>query len=579
MKHFWLPLIACLLTGWLGHGVHGATPVAPKNALDSTAQPELWFYAPTNFQVNERVDALIDLMRRAKGLGYSAMVTSDYKWGDFTDRPAHYFENLQRVKTAADRLGMEIIPAVCNIGYSNSLLMNDPNLAAALPVRDCLMTVRDGQATVANPENLLPFGDAENWKGNSPQGWSWVDGAGVSLFRDEQIKHSGKASIRMTDFAKGNEVGNARINRKLAVKPFHQYHFSAWIRTRDVKPAGDIRFVVLGKAGKSLNFTDAGVKTTQDWTQHHIVFNTLDNEEVNVYLGIWAGKGGTMWIDDVALTRVAGVNLLRREGCPLRVTSEDGKTVYEEGRDFDRWEHDKLGRVPWAGSYEVYHSLPAFKLALGSRIGQGQTIKVSYYHTTVIHGDQVCCSLLHEDVFKYVEREAREINKYFQPRRWMMNHDEIRVAGWDELYKDNQTVGEALAANVQRCADILKKVSPKATIYAWSDMFDPHHNAHADYYLCRTTLAESWRGLDKSVGIVNWNFGARDKSLAFFNQRGHGQVIAGYYDDSQVEERVKEWRAACRGKATVQAVMYATWVGNYDDLERFAKAVRGESWK
>jgi len=40
------------------------------------------------------------------------------------------------------------------------------------------------------------------------------------------------------------------------------------------------------------------------------------------------------------------------------------------------------------------------------------------------------------------------------------------------------------------------------------------------------------------VVIVNWNYGKRDESLKFFADRGHKQVIAGYYDGSQ---DTKKW--------------------------------------
>ena len=79
-----------------------------------------------------------------------------------------------------------------------------------------------------------------------------------------------------------------------------------------------------------------------------------------------------------------------------------------------------------------------------------------------------------------------------------------------------------------------------ATAYTWSDMFDPHHNAvKKDYYLVAGDLGGSWDGLSKDVVIVNWNFDKRDASLKFFADRGHRQVIAGYYDADPAQ--VKKW--------------------------------------
>ena len=39
--------------------------------------------------------------------------------------------------------------------------------------------------------------------------------------------------------------------------------------------------------GRSLNWTNLGVKRTQDWTTHHVTFNSLDNTDVTLYLGVW----------------------------------------------------------------------------------------------------------------------------------------------------------------------------------------------------------------------------------------------------------------------------------------------------
>ena len=68
-----------------------------------------------------------------------------------------------------------------------------------------------------------------------------------------------------------------------------------------------------------------------------------------------------MWVDDLALEELALVNVLRRPGCPLAVKSADGKTTYEEGRDFEPVVDPKLGRVPWEGEYEFDHAGPAIK--------------------------------------------------------------------------------------------------------------------------------------------------------------------------------------------------------------------------
>ncbi len=118
----------------------------------------------------------------------------------------------------------------------------------------------------------------------------------------------------------------------------------------------------------------------------------------------------------------------------------------------------------------------------------------------------------------------------------MMAHDEIRTLNWDQSCASLKLdAGPLLADQVKRCTGWLAG----SEVYVWSDMFDPFHNAHGNYYLVRGDLTGSWEGLSPSVTIVNWNFDKRDESLKFFADRGHRQVIAGYYDAPP--EQVKEW--------------------------------------
>jgi hypothetical protein len=139
-----------------------------------------------------------------------------------------------------------------------------------------------------------------------------------------------------------------------------------------------------------------------------------------------------------------------------------------------------------------------------------------------------------------------------------------------------------LAENVRRCVAIIKKHSPEAKLCIWSDMFDPHHNAGADgvkehFYLVRGSLGGSWEGLPKETLIVNWNSGQAAKSLPFFAERGHGQVLAGYYDAPP--ERIKTWlsaAAATKSAESVRGIMYTTWQSNFRDLEKFAAAALGQ---
>ena len=84
-----------------------------------------------------------------------------------------------------------------------------------------------------------------------------------------------------------------------------------------------------------LNYDSLRVKPTQDWTTHHVVFNSFSNDEALIYFGCWGGRGGSLWLDDAKLEEVGLVNLARRGGAPLEVKKEGG-AVLLEGKDFER---------------------------------------------------------------------------------------------------------------------------------------------------------------------------------------------------------------------------------------------------
>ncbi|MCX7935084.1 MAG: hypothetical protein N3A66_07475, partial [Planctomycetota bacterium] len=152
-----------------------------------------WVYAPVNFQVDKDVEVLLALMPRAKAAGYNGMLIADYKFGRLAGRPDNYYQNLGRAKAAAEKLDLAIIPAVMPVGYSNSILQNDPNLAEGILVRDAPFRAHRGNATLI--ENALLACDFES--GQAPWAFDWIDGPGKSSFLDTEVRHSGKAALRL----------------------------------------------------------------------------------------------------------------------------------------------------------------------------------------------------------------------------------------------------------------------------------------------------------------------------------------------------------------------------------------------
>ncbi|MES2789026.1 MAG: hypothetical protein V4719_05350 [Planctomycetota bacterium] len=546
--------------------------VSVTSSAHGEPPPRRWLYLQQNLQVAENLPKIEALLRRAAKVGYNGVVLADYKLNILDRVPDHYFRNAERFKAVCRELQLEIIPTVTPFGYSAGILAHDPNLAEALPVKNSPFSVQDDVALPANGNKDLVPGEFEEYKGHELANWRFQDEAGTGTYVDTEIKHGGLAALRIE---KGTgTAGNRRINKRLPCRRWTQFHASVWIRTQDFEAAESTRMFAMNPEGRVLSFSNLGVQRNQDWTQHHIVFNSLDGDYIQFYAGVWGCEGGKLWMDDLRLVEEPFVNLVRRPGCPLVVQNQDGTTTYEEGRDYSPLADPGLGTTPYPGDFNVYHLPPQLKFPKGSRIKHGQKLQVSFYHAVTIYNDQVPCSLSEPKVFEIVEDQVRRIQKLFEPRTFFLSHDEIRVANWSQPEQQaGQTAGQVLAENVRKCVKIIRQINPQSRLCIWSDMFDPHHNAEKEFYLVHGDLTGSWEGLPADMSVINWNSGKAAKSLPFFAKRGHSQVLAGYYDGAP--EDIRRWQAEGKGLKGIDGAMYTTWKSNFADLEKFAEAAWG----
>jgi hypothetical protein len=535
----------------------------------SAAEPKYadrWVYCQTNMLVDKNGDELIRLIERSARAGYTGLVLADYKFNILDQMPATYTKNVERVKKAAAQHKIELIPTVMPIGYSDGLLVHDPNLAEGLPVKNAPFVARGKELVPTGEPVKFVNGGFEQARGDTFTGFSFQDDPGKSTFADKDVKHSGARSLRMQ-----NPAGNCRIQQRIKVRPWTCYRYSCWVKTKGLGPA-EFKLLAIGGSGRQLTFHEGHPKPTQDWTSMEVVFNSLDETDVGLYVGAWGGFKGTIWVDDVAVEELSLVNILRRDGCPLTVASENGKTVYTEGKDFEPVKDPKLAENATVDHWEFGHKGAAIRLTAGSRIKDGDNVKVSWYHPILVQGEQVTCSLLAPKVFNLLKDQTNRVNDLLHPKTYFMSHDEIRFGGWDETaLKSGLTPGGQLAENARRCVKIIKAISPHARIVVWSDMFDPNHNAVDNYYLVNGSWKGSWEGLPKDVIIANWNGGKATASLKFFADRGHPQVIAGYYDGDL--SNFTNWDAAAKGVPGVRGFMYTTWAHNFELLEAYGKVI------
>jgi hypothetical protein len=555
---------------WLNltsYQVHDLT-VAPGK-LD---HHELWYYHGVNLLPDASLDTAIQMLSTAKAAGYEKVVLADFKLGTIDIQSQTYWDHVTSYVQAAETAGIEIIPSLVPIGYSDALLCHDPNLIEGQPVKDCVFKVNGTTAQVEqDPVTVIANGDFENHSGDSFSGWNQMDGPGVSTFADTSVKHSGSSSMRFSNFS-----GNDRIRQDLTVKPWNCYAVSFWMKTENAQNVGDISMKIFSTdISRTLEFLNLPLQSTQDWTRHYIIFNSQDLNKVALYFGIWGGESGKFWIDDLTIENAGLINLIRRPGAPLNVTNEAGTITYTEGVDFKNVSDPIMGNAgSYTGTFDLYHTPPAITIKSGSKIKNGDKILVDYYHCVFVYDMQTACCLTEPAVFDIFNSTLSKVNELIHPTEVFIGVDEMRCANWCELCQSKgETPGQLLADATMKVDQIGHQINPGWRLMTWSDMYDPNHNAHDDYYLVNGTLANSWDGLPADWDIGNW-LSNNTATISFFENHGNRQILCGYYDESGPTYSIGEWLDLSKPYPGVYACMYTSWSKGFGDLAPWAQAVK-----
>jgi hypothetical protein len=529
------------------------SPFAKAASVSNTSPlQKRWLFVWRDMNDPKEVDRMISRFPRAAAAGYNGVVFS-------YNIPAAKAAGLT---TAAKQNHLDLI----------AIVMGNPrdrNDVEGVLAQDELFIAHEGRATHQpdNPTRVLNA-DFEDATGNHFKGWSFQDDEGVTTFADHEVVHGGKTSLRMQDIGK-NEANHCRISQPLKLQPHRQYLISCWVKTENLSPADAEAKVLTSDAKYSISFQTFHVEKTQNWKRYDLVFNSLDYNEGRLYVGTWNGKNGKLWWDDLKIEEIGLVNILRRPGCPVTVRSEDG-TTFEEGRDFQTIKDPMLN--PW----HAYHEPPVIKLPVDTRIPEGAKLRVSYYHPIIVYEDRVTGCLSEPKIFDDWRDEVKQANDLFHPAAFFMSHDELRVINQCALCESKtMTPGELLAWNVKQAAQIIRDVRPDAEIWVWSDMFDPMHNAVDHFYAVNGSLAGSWKGLDKDVGIVNWHGGLKGKNCKFFADLGLKQILSGYYDHDESGDEIATWLQNTKDVPGIVGAMYTTWEDKYDAMDAWAKRTWG----
>jgi hypothetical protein len=119
-----------------------------------------------------------------------------------------------------------------------------------------------------------------------------------------------------------------------------------------------------------------------------------------------------------------------------------------------------------------------------------------------------------------------------------------------------------MADSIRKSAQIVRDLRPDAKVWLWSDMVDPYHNAKdGPYYFVDGSWEGSWEGADPDIGIANWAGHLKGKNCRWFADRGHQQVLCGYYDYDEDGSAI--------------AAMHTSWQERFDTLEAWAEGAWG----
>src|SRR5205814_7846982 len=106
----------------------------------------------------------------------------------------------------------------------------------------------------------------------------------------------------------------------------------------------------------------------------------------------------------------------------------------------------------------------------GSPLREGDRLHASWYHAALVSQegiDQAFACLGEAELYDIWQRQVADVERLFHPRGYLIGHDELRAVNSCKACADrHRSAGEAVAESARRAIAAIRKVNPKATIYA-----------------------------------------------------------------------------------------------------------------
>jgi hypothetical protein len=317
--------------------------------------------------------------------------------------------------------GMKVMAQVAPFGYSNDILRYNPNWAEAQRVVGTQFQV-DSAKTQLKLLNSFPGLLNSGFESGSVD-WFDTGDAGVGL--DTTVGHTGSSSAKIS-----NAPANGRIRQLFTVKPWRQYHLRFWYQSSSFN--GYAQFSVFDPSNTSIVRLTDQIRAggSQGWTAVDYTFNTQDSTQLWIYLGVYGGNSGTLWLDDIVIEETALV-YLTRDGArtPLKVYDpNNSNTVYLEGTDYNPVSDARMSSTP-ALFTDTYHTAPTITLPSTTSLTAGQIVAIDSYSAFPVPGsNSLNMCVTSTKVANYLDQNANALATSVMPQGGglLLQYDEIR---------------------------------------------------------------------------------------------------------------------------------------------------------
>ena len=540
----WLVLAAA---GVLQPDAHGA-PASPTVALASRWYRNLYAISNQYWACSSAgMAAATNLAAQAAQHGYTGV-----------EVPVHYFfegwtpacsNNFRSFVSFCSGLGLEVIPEW--FAFNGWGTIFDRNFAEADPISDLPLLAKNNALWPApSLTNLMTNGSFELHTGDTFPGYLFIDKPGIVSFADSNA-YDGSTSVRMENFSANSGMG--RICQDLNLRTNFQYRLRFAVRKESCSTP-----VAVQVYGKLYNNTIQFYSVTSGapdlpWTSYECEFTTGEYAAIRVYLGIWGGSAGRIWVDKIEVLEAPSIsNIVRRDGTPLSIKSMDRLTTYNETNDFNVVSNTA--------------SLASIGLPPGSRLTNGQTVLLSCYRIAYYDGYSALC-MSHEPVYTRLLKQTQAIHDLLPAKKFFMYIDEIRCMASCKACRDRSLpTSRILGDCVTRLCNMIHAIDPSVQIYTWGDMLDPNCNAINHYYKVHGDLTGSWNYIPKDIVMLPWGSCATasakltaSNSLTHFMTNGFAVMAGGYYDSHNLVGTTN-WIDLLLGFTNASGLIYTSWV-------------------